>query len=338
MSADLELPLPASIPPSNDLSEGRTRPRLPSWLRVQLPSGRGQQTFQITQGAVQDNLLHTVCEEARCPNVHDCWSHGTATFMIAGDSCTRGCRFCSVATLKAPPPPDPDESQRLAAAVVRLGLRHAVVTVVNRDDLADGGADHYRRCVAEVHRQSPQTTIELLCSDLGGDEQALAFLLDATPLSVFAHNVECVPRLDAHVRDPRASFSQSCDVLRRAKQLCPRLCTKSSLMVGLGETLDEILAALAALRGVDVDIVTLGQYLPPGLPGDRYAPVARYVTPSEFDGLAEAARRLGFRGVASSPLVRSSYRAGELLAEALATRGSAPAHSTCSSTTKHPGL
>ena len=292
------------------------RPRLPEWLRVNLPAGPAQATFNSTQLAIVGNELHTVCEEARCPNIHDCWARGTATFMIAGRECTRGCRFCSVETLRQPPPLDIEEPERLADAVERMQLEHVVITVVNRDDLADGGAHHYKRCVEAVHRRLPATTIELLCSDLDGNWQALARLLDGIPLAVFAHNVECVPRLDAEVRDPRASFSQSLEVLRRAKLLREDLWTKSSLMVGLGETDDEVLAAMRALRGVGVEMLTLGQYLSPGRPGTRFLPVARYVHPDQFCEWETEARTLGFRGVAAGPLVRSSYRAGLLIREA----------------------
>lgn len=296
------------------------RPRLPQWLRVNLPAGRGQQVYNLTQHAVEGNALHTVCEEARCPNIHDCWARGTATFMIAGQSCTRGCRFCSVETLKAPPPLDDAEPQRLAAAVERLGLDYVVVTVVNRDDLPDGAAGHYRRCIDAVRQRLPQTQVELLCSDLAGNWEALASLLDGAELAVFAHNVECVERLDYVVRDPRASFAQSLEVLRRAKELRPDIPTKSSIMVGVGETDDEIVESLKRLRDVGVDLVTLGQYLAPGRPGTRFLPVARYVEPRQFLAFEEAARTIGFKGVASGPLVRSSYRAGKLLEEALTGR------------------
>ena len=296
------------------------RRRLPEWLRVNLPAGAAQGVFNGTHGAVADNGLHTVCEEARCPNIHDCWARGTATFMIAGQSCTRGCRFCSVETLKAPPPPDPDEPERLADAVGRLGLEYVVITVVNRDDLPDGGALHYRRCVEAVHLRAPATGIELLSSDLGGDDEALAALLTDCPLAVFAHNVECVPRLDAAVRDPRASFAQSLEVLRRTKGLRPDLPTKSSLMVGLGETDAEVLAALEQLRGAGVALLTIGQYLAPGRPGTRFLPVERYVEPRQFLEWETAARAMGFAGVAAGPLVRSSYRAETLLAEAATGR------------------
>jgi lipoic acid synthetase len=236
--------------------------------------------------------------------------------MIAGDTCTRGCRFCSVQTSKAPAPPEPAEPENLAAAVERMRLAHVVITVVNRDDLPDGGAGHYRRCVEEVHRRMPAVTIELLSSDLQGNEQALAQLLDGLPLAVFAHNVECVPRLDALVRDPRASFSQSIQVLKRAKQLRPDLLTKSSIMVGLGETDDEVVDAMQSLRAAEVELLTLGQYLAPGRPGERFLPVDRFVTPEQFEAWSDIARKIGFSAVASGPLVRSSYRAGMLLAHA----------------------
>jgi lipoic acid synthetase len=313
VSRGLELPI---LPPSS-------RQRLPEWLRVNLPAGRAQQVFNLTSGAVADNGLHTVCEEAHCPNIHDCWAHGTATFMIAGQSCTRGCRFCSVETLKAPPPPEAEEPKRLADAVEQLGLDYVVITVVNRDDLADGGASHYRRCVEAVHRRLPTTGIELLSSDLAGNWQALEDLLCAAPLRVFAHNVECVPRLDEVVRDPRASFEQSLEVLRRARALRPDVVTKSSLMVGVGETDAEVLDALQRLRDAGVELVTLGQYLTPGRPGTRFLPVDRYVLPEQFAAWETTARQLGFKGVAAGPLVRSSYRAGELYQQAITTRQAA---------------
>jgi len=292
------------------------RPRLPEWLRVNLPAGVSQTMFKGTLDIVEDNQLHTVCEEARCPNIHDCWARGTATFMVAGKECTRGCRFCSVETLRQPDPLDADEPERLADAVERMSLEYVVITVVNRDDQSDGGADHYRQCVAAVHRRLPETGIELLSSDLDGNWEALKHLLAGTPLAVFAHNVECVPRLDHEVRDPRASFSQSLEVLRRAKQLCPDLPTKSSLMVGLGESDEEVTGAMRRLREVGVELLTLGQYLAPGRPGTRFLPVDRYVEPQQFAEWDRQAREMGFRGVASGPLVRSSYRAGVLLEEA----------------------
>jgi lipoic acid synthetase len=305
------LPLPTIDPPAP-----RTRPRLPEWLRVNLPSGLPLATFNATQHTIDSKELHTVCEEARCPNIHDCWARGTATFMIAGKSCTRGCRFCSVETQRAPEPPDEAEPEHLADAVERMHLDHVVITVVNRDDLADGGADHYKRCVEAVHRRLPKISIELLSSDLAGDEAALQHLLEGAPLAVFAHNVECVARLDDTVRDPRASFNQSVAVLDSAKRLRPDVFTKSSIMVGLGETDAEVHEAMQQLRAADVDLLTLGQYLAPGKPGERFLPVDRFVTPAQFDTWAEEARAMGFRGVASGPLVRSSFRAGQLLEQA----------------------
>lgn len=303
-----------------------TRPRLPQWLRAELPSGEALRLFNRTQGAVEGNALHTVCEEARCPNIHDCWGRGTATFMVAGKECTRGCRFCSVQTLKAPAPPDVDEPEHLADAVERMGLKYVVITVVNRDDMPDGGASHYRACVEAIHERDPSIGIELLGSDLAGNLDSLSLLLGSTakdsairdpqsaiPLSVFAHNVECVPRIEKQVRDPRASFDQSLTILREAKRLRPDLATKSSLMVGLGETDDEVRDAMRRLcEEASVDIVTLGQYLTPGRPGERYLPVDRYVTPEQFDRYRDQAYELGFAGVASGPMVRSSFRAGVL--------------------------
>ena len=263
------------MPNTSPRDQKTTRPRLPEWLRRDLPSGDSLRVYNLTDRVVEGGSLHTVCEEARCPNIHDCWGRGTATFMIAGKECTRGCRFCSVETLKSPDAPDIEEPSRLAEAVERMGLKFVVITVVNRDDLPDGGAGHYRACVDAIHERLPDVGVELLGSDLGGDMQALAKLLDGAPLKVFAHNVECVSRLDSLVRDRRASFDQSMEILRESKRLRPALMTKSSLMVGLGETDDEIYAALERLRSeASVDLVTLGQYLTPGRPGERFLPVA----------------------------------------------------------------
>jgi lipoic acid synthetase len=232
--------------------------------------------------------------------------------MIAGEECTRGCRFCAVGTIKSPPPLDADEPARLADSVFTMGLSHAVVTVVNRDDLADSGAAHYKQCIAAVDELCPDTTLELLCSDLAGDFAALSMLLQGSPLAVFAHNVECVPRLDKTVRDQRASFSQSLSILEEAKRLRPDILTKSSIMVGMGETPAEVVEALQMLRASNVDIVTLGQYLAPSA---KHLAVSSFPTPSQFEEWADMAKEMGFKAVASGPLVRSSYRAGELLAQ-----------------------
>ena len=297
------------------ISHDRRRPerkRLPAWFKTTLPSGRTLEAFDKTKLRVKENRLNTVCEEARCPNIHDCWSRGTATFMIAGQTCTRGCRFCAVDTTKTPPELDPEEPANLADAISRMGLSHAVITVVNRDDLEDGGAGHYRDCIMEVHDRAPMVGLELLCSDLDGNIEALESLLQDLPLRVFAHNVECVPRLDRIVRDPRASFSQSLRILREAGRLRPDLKIKSSLMVGLGETDQEVIDAMGLLRDAGVHMITIGQYL---RPTDRHLPVDRFPEPSSFMMWDEEARRMGFEAVACGPLVRSSYRAGLLFDE-----------------------
>ena len=297
------------------------RPRLPEWLRISLPTGEARQRYNVTLDSVKSNALHTVCEEARCPNIHDCWGRGTATFMIAGKSCTRGCRFCAVDTIKAPPPVDPMEPEHLAAAVENMKLSYVVVTVVNRDDMPDGGASHYRDCVLGVNQRLPHVGIELLCSDLGGNYLALESLLHALPLKVFAHNVECVERLDRAVRDPRASFAQSLEILRRARELRPDIPTKSSIMIGLGETDEEVTDAMHRLRSAGVELLTLGQYL---APSDRHMPVDRFVPPEIFAQWDREARAMGFKAVASGPLVRSSFRAGLLFEETKTGIRSAP--------------
>ena len=289
------------------------RKRLPRWFKTSLPTGTAQIRYNETKSNVHEHGLHTVCEEARCPNVHDCWGRGTATFMVAGEVCTRGCRFCAVGTVKTPPPLDTDEPTDLAEAVERMGLSHAVITVVNRDDLPDGGAGHYRDCIVAVNQRSPEVGLELLCSDLDGDLEALAMLLDGLPLRVFAHNVECVPRLDALVRDPRASFKQSLRILSEARRLRPDIRIKSSIMVGLGESDEEVTEAMGMLYEAGVEMVTLGQYLQPG---DRHLPVERFPEPRQFAEWDRKARDMGFKAVASGPLVRSSYRAGLLWEEA----------------------
>ena len=215
--------------------------RLPEWFRVTLPSGDSMERYKATTSSVKDNRLHTVCEEARCPNIHDCWGRGTATFMVAGKACTRGCRFCAVDTIRNPPPPEEDEPAKLADAIQRMGLTYSVITVVNRDDLEDGGASHYKKCIDTVHEKCPYVGLELLCSDLSGNVKALESLLTDSPLTVFAHNVETVRRLTPRVRDPRATFDQSLLILRKAKEFRPDIMTKSSIMLGLGETEDDLL-------------------------------------------------------------------------------------------------
>ena len=297
------------------LSMAKTRPRLPEWFRTRLPSGELQRKFNETKATVTENTLHTVCQEARCPNIHECWAAKDATFMVAGQECTRACRFCAVGSIKTPPPLDQNEPKNLADAVATMGLNHAVITVVNRDDLPDSGAAHYRKCLEAVRERAPDVSLELLCSDLAGDHQALADLLIGLELEVFAHNVECVPRLDRRVRDRRASFDQSIGILKEAKRLRPDILTKSSIMVGVGETDEEITEALKLLKDAGVDLVTIGQYL---APSPKHLAVDRFPEPSRYDEWSTQIEEMGFSGWACGPLVRSSYKAGELLARASA--------------------
>jgi lipoic acid synthetase len=278
-------------------------PRLPPWLKRPLP--RGNENF-LTHQLVRELGLETVCENARCPNRPECYSRRTATFMILGNVCTRPCGFCSV------PRGEPelvaaDEPDRLAEAAYRLGLRHVVITSVTRDDLPDGGADHFRRCILAV-RQRTSAVVEVLTPDFLGNLDAVACVLDAAP-EVFNHNVETVPRLYRKARG-RADYARSLAVLQHAKRLAPTTVTKSGLMLGLGETIDELLDVLSDLRAVSCDTLTLGQYLAPTL---KHLPVARFLPPEEFDWLGRLARSLGFTHVASGPFVRSSYHAADLM-------------------------
>ena len=289
------------------------RKRLPPWFRTYLPTGDAQIAFNGVRGNVLEHNLNTVCQQAQCPNIHDCWGRGTATFMVAGEECTRACRFCAVGTVKDPPPLDQNEPSNLAEAVDLMGVTHAVITCVNRDELSDGGASHYRACLEAVHARRPDIGLEFLSSDLDGNLDALAALLTGLELRVFAHNVECVPRLDSVVRDHRASFEQSLNILREAKRLRPDILTKSSIMVGVGETDEEVVQAMRLLRGVGVDLLTIGQYL---APSPRHLVVDRFPEPERFIEWDQAAREMGFKAVACGPLVRSSYRAGLLYEEA----------------------
>jgi lipoic acid synthetase len=276
--------------------------RKPPWLRVRLRSTPSP-GYEHTRDLVRRLRLHTVCEEAACPNVADCWSAGHATVMILGDVCTRACAFCNVRT-GLPAAVDPQEPERLGAAVAELGLRHVVVTSVDRDDLADGGAAHFVRSLEAIRRASPGTTVELLTPDFRRKPGALDAVASARP-DVLNHNVETVPRLYRQVR-PGASYRESLALLARVKQVAPGVFTKSGLMLGLGEERAEVLALLEDLRGADVDFVTIGQYL---RPTPRHAPVRRYWTPEEFVGLGREAWALGFLMVSSSPMTRSSYPA-----------------------------
>ena len=233
--------------------------------------------------------------------------------MIAGKACTRGCRFCAVDTIRNPPPPDEDEPTKLAQAINNMGLTYSVITVVNRDDMEDGGASHYKKCIDKVSEVCPKVGIEFLCSDLSGNINALEFLLTDSPLTVFAHNVETVRRLTPRVRDPRATFDQSLLILKKAKEFRPDIITKTSVMLGLGETEEDLLSAFKELREANVDLLTLGQYLSPG---PRYHPVVSFPSPETFDSLAQIAKDMGFKAIASGPMVRSSYRAESLVAAA----------------------
>lgn len=255
--------------------------------------------------------LATVCEEAQCPNLAECWSGGTATFMLMGERCTRGCRFCAVTTAKSPAPLDQDEPDHIAEAVSEMGLSYAVLTSVNRDDLPDGGARHLARCIRAIKAKAPNVLLEILIPDFQGQFEDVRALAESN-VEVIAHNIETVERLSPVVRDPRASYLQSLDVLEFAKGVAPHLSTKSSIMLGLGETEIEVVQAMSDLRSRGVDIVTLGQYL---RPSPKHLPVVEYVHPNTFNRLAERARAMGFGYVASGPLVRSSYRAGELYIE-----------------------
>jgi len=286
--------------------ESRPARRLPPWLKRPLPAG-GQ--LAATRRVVAESGVATVCEEAHCPNLTECWSQKTATFMILGDRCTRRCRFCAVSTAR-PEPPAADEPQRLAEAVARLELRHVVITAVARDDLPDEGVSHFAACVRAVRRQAPAASIEVLPADFHARPECIATLCDAGP-DVFNHNLETVERLTPIVR-PQARYRRSLKVLGLAKEGYPNLTTKSGLMVGLGETEDELRQALVALRSAGCDIVTIGQYLQPT---PTHIPVARFYEPAEFERLADLARELGFAGVASGPFVRSSYHAGNIFTD-----------------------
>lgn len=276
--------------------------RLPSWLKRPIPASGG---MYATQDLVAELGLETVCESAKCPNRSECWSRRSATFMVLGEVCTRPCGFCAVPRGK-PQPPAEDEPERLAEACARLGLKHVVITSVTRDDLEDGGAAHFRRCVEAV-RARTGATIEVLTPDFNGDLHALDEVLSARP-EVFNHNIETVARLQRQVRR-KSSYDVSLKVLAYAKRAYPDLLTKSGLMLGLGETRDEVFATLADLRSVDCELLTIGQYLQPS---PRHLPVERFVPPEEFEELGHLARRAGFRDVASGPFVRSSYHADEM--------------------------
>ena len=272
----------------------------PEWLKVRLPTGP---TYENLRRLMRSKELHTVCEEAHCPNMAECWGAGTATFMILGDTCTRSCGFCAVKTGR-PGVVDAEEPRRVGEAVAQMALGHAVVTSVNRDELPDGGAEIFAETIREIRRQSPSTTVEVLIPDFVGRPESLDAVLEARP-EILNHNVETVPRLYPRVR-PQARYERSLEVLRRTKQSAPDLVCKSGIMVGLGETRDEVVATMRDIASQGTDILTVGQYL---RPSPVHLPIERYWTPAEFDELHDAGMTMGFRHVEAGPLVRSSYHA-----------------------------
>ncbi len=282
----------------------------PAWLRVEIRPDRAG--YEALRAVLREKGLHTVCESAHCPNLPRCFGAGTATFMVLGNICTRACRFCAVIHGK-PLPPDPAEPKRLAQAVKKLGLRYAVLTSVDRDDLSDGGASHFAACIRAIKEAAPETMVEALIPDFSGDKEALKAVVEAGP-DVVGHNLETVRRLSPLVRDRRASYDLSLAVLRALKDLKPALFTKSSLLLGLGEEGAEVEEALWDLRKAGVDILVLGQYL---RPTPRQLPVARYVAPTEFAVWAEKAKAMGFRAVVAAPLARTSFKAAEVYWELL---------------------
>ena len=279
------------------------RPK-PPWLKVKAPGG---ERYAWIKTAARTQGLHTVCEEARCPNIGECWGGGTATFMVMGDICTRGCRFCAVETRRRGAPLDTDEPQKLAQTIAAMKLDYVVVTSVNRDDLPDQGAGHFAACIQAIRAAAPSTLVETLVPDFMGRLDLVQVIVDAQP-DVYSHNLETVERLTPRVRDPRAGYAQSLATLAHVKRLDPDRLTKSSVQIGHGESALEVLQAMGDLRAAGVDFLTLGQYL---RPSDKHLEVVEYVTPDVFDQYRELGLGLGFQFVASGPLVRSSYRAGE---------------------------
>ncbi len=278
----------------------------PAWLRAKMPSGAG---FSAVRKTVRDNRLSTVCEESMCPNIGECWNAGTATIMVMGSVCTRACRFCAVDTGNPRGWLDPEEPENTARAVQLMDLSYVVITSVDRDDLADGGAGHYAACVRAIKTLTPKTAVEALTPDFDGVHEHVETVVDSG-LEVFAQNVETVERLTHPVRDPRAGYERTLDVLRHAKHYRPDVLTKTSLMLGLGESDREIAQTMHDLRDANVDIVTFGQYL---RPTPNHLPVERYVTPEQFDAYRQQGLELGFLEVVAGPMVRSSYRAEQVL-------------------------
>ena len=305
---------PRQIPlPMTATAPSKPAPRRPEWLKVRAPMGANYGDLKRLVGELR---LHTVCESARCPNIGDCWERRTATFMILGDICTRACGFCAVKTGR-PTGLDTEEPARVAEAIVRLHLRHAVITSVNRDELSDGGASIFAATIRAIRARCPETSIEVLIPDFQGDWEALALVMEAAP-DILNHNLETIARLYPTVR-PQAKFDRSLELLSRAKAMAPRSVTKSGMMLGVGEELDETRQAMRDLRSADCDVLTLGQYLRPSL---QHIPIERYVSPAEFAELREVGLGMGFRHVESGPLVRSSYHADEQIPAGVSSFGS----------------
>jgi lipoyl synthase len=276
----------------------------PPWLKVRAPGGERYNKIKRRARQLQ---LHTVCEEAQCPNIGECWSSGTATFMVMGEICTRGCRFCAVNTRRKGAPLDPEEPKNVADAIAEMELDYVVVTSVDRDDLPDQGAGHFAECIRQIRDKNPNTLVEVLVPDFSGSPEHLQIVTDAQP-NVLAHNIECVRRLTPTVRDPRSGYDQSLHVLNNVKKQHPHMMTKSSIMVGVGESEEEVLETMMDLRSVRVDFLTIGQYLQPT---KKHLKVDSFVRPEIFEKFREEGENLGFKYVASGPLVRSSYKAGE---------------------------
>ena len=288
----------------------------PAWFRVPAPSLANDSRYTEVKNSLGDLQLNTVCEEAQCPNIGECWNGGTGTIMLLGDTCTRGCMFCAVNTSQTPPPPDPFEPFKTAEAVTAWGVDYIVLTSVDRDDIPDGGAGHFATTVELLKHSKPKLLVECLVSDFRGDLESVEKLA-LSGLDVYAHNVETVRRLQSFVRDSRATYDQSLSTLQHAKKVKPGLYTKTSLMLGLGETDDEVIQTMKDLRAIDVDVVTFGQYL---RPTENHLSVVNYVTPEKFDYFREVGEELGFKYVASGPMVRSSYKAGEFYLKHMITK------------------
>lgn len=292
------------------LPSGKSDLRKPSWIKMRPPSG---ENYLNLKEMFKELNLATVCQEAQCPNVSECWKGGTATIMIMGDTCTRGCRFCDVNTGNPKGEIDADEPRKVSYAVSQMGLEYLVITSVDRDDLPDQGASHFAETISLLRFMDPNLTVEVLTPDFGGDRELINKLVVAHP-HVFAHNIETVEALSPMVRDPRADYRQSLSVLKTVKELNPQIFTKSSLMLGLGETDEQVLQSLKDLREVDCNVVTFGQYLQPR---KRHLKVHEFITPEKFDYWKKVSEDLGFLYVASGPLVRSSYKAGEFFMQGM---------------------